>query len=158
MSQGAGGNRGRTLPLQINATIGRNSSQPPVAKRSSGAGAVSAFLRRRLDAQGEEGPETGSVWLAEALANSDAACRDLASLPNDGHWQCQPVSAYRFGHSLGELLSLSMPSLIDGLAAPARLQSQQLLVADPATRTQKGYGRRFEPEWLSCSYPQSSRS
>ncbi|MFN7899898.1 MAG: hypothetical protein ACK5N0_09590 [Synechococcaceae cyanobacterium] len=106
----------------------------------------------------EEGPEPGSAWLAEALANSDAAWRDLASQPNDGHWQYQPVSAYRFGHSLGGLLSLSMPSLIDGLAAPAKLQPQQLLVADPATRTEKDCSRRLEPEWLSCSYPQSSRS
>jgi hypothetical protein len=79
-----------------------------------------------------------TTWLAEALANSDAAWRDLASLPNYGHWNCQPVSAYSFGHSLGGLLSLSMPSLIDGLATPAKLQPQQLLVADPATSTEMG--------------------
>lgn len=72
--------------------------------------------------------------------------------------ECQSVSSYSFGHSLGGLLSLSMPSLIAGLATSAKLQPQHLPVADPATRTEKDCGWRLEPERLSCSFHQSSRS
>ena len=79
-----------------------------------------------------------TTWLSQALATSDAAWENLASLSVYAHWNNQPVSAYSFGHSLGGLLSLSTPSQIEGLATPPKLQPQQLLVADPATSTEMG--------------------
>ncbi|MEY3929458.1 MAG: hypothetical protein RLZZ516_1168 [Cyanobacteriota bacterium] len=78
-----------------------------------------------------------TTWLVNAVSQAEAALDDLAQLPPYRHWSTQPLSAYTFGHSLGGLLSLSIPSL-QGDQAPRRLQPRVVLAADPATSTTMG--------------------
>ena len=78
------------------------------------------------------------TWLATALSISDAAWNDLSSRPEYAHWRSQPISCDSFGHSLGGLISLSLPYQISRLAVQPTLQPKHLLVADPATSTEMG--------------------
>ena len=50
-------------------------------------------------------------WLANAAGLAEQAWRDLAREPQYQHWPSQPPAVYGFGHSLGGLLSLSLPAL-----------------------------------------------
>jgi hypothetical protein len=83
-------------------------------------------------------------WLASAIDQTEQAWSDLSQLPVHAHWNKQPILCYGFGHSLGGLLSLSLP---DGRAAresASALQPQLILTADPATSTEMAF-----PDWRS---------
>ena len=77
-------------------------------------------------------------WLRHAQTQTEAAWNDLASLPRYSHWGDGPDAFYGFGHSLGGLLSLSLPSRQADNAPPSRFQPKVILAADPATSTEMG--------------------
>jgi hypothetical protein len=70
--------------------------------------------------------------LANASVLAEQTWRDLAREPQYQHWPSQPPADYGFGHSLGGLLSLSLPALIGPVAA-IPWEPQVILVCDPAT-------------------------
>jgi hypothetical protein len=79
-------------------------------------------------------------WLAQALALVEAGWDDLAREPAYAHWrQAQPM-VYGFGHSLGGLLSLSLPWAVRHDPA-ARFQPRVIVVADPAAESEMGIPR-----------------
>lgn len=79
-------------------------------------------------------------WLANAMVLAEAAWRDLAREPHYQHWPKQPPAVYGFGHSLGGLLSLSLPSLptLLGAGAAQPWEAKVILACDPATSTEMG--------------------
>jgi len=77
-------------------------------------------------------------WLRHAQTQTEAAWNDLASMPRYSHWSQGPDAFHGFGHSLGGLLSLSLPSLQSDNAPPSRFQPTVILAADPATSTEMG--------------------
>lgn len=79
-------------------------------------------------------------WLANAAVLAEQAWRDLAREPQYQHWPSQPPAVYGFGHSLGGLLSLSLPALpaLIGPAAASPWEPQVILACDPATSTEMG--------------------
>ena len=79
-------------------------------------------------------------WLANAAVLAEQAWRDLAREPQYQHWPSQPPAVYGFGHSLGGLLSLSLPALpaLIGPAAARPWEPQVILACDPATSTEMG--------------------
>ena len=86
-----------------------------------------------------------TVWLRNALTLADKAWDDLAALPQYAHWRTNPVTVDGFGHSLGGLLCLCLPTLaapasgMGGEAPPSsRFQPRGILAADPATSTEMG--------------------
>ncbi|MBM5816536.1 MAG: hypothetical protein FJ083_08100 [Cyanobacteria bacterium K_Offshore_surface_m2_239] len=76
-------------------------------------------------------------WLRNALTLTENAWTDLSQEPSLAHWQSDAMEMYGFGHSLGGLLSLSIPSLTTP-EPPARFQPKAILAADPATSTEMG--------------------
>jgi hypothetical protein len=79
-------------------------------------------------------------WLAQALALVEAGWDDLATEPAYAHWrQAQPM-VYGFGHSLGGLLSLSLPWALRDEPA-ARFRPRVIVVADPAAASEMGIPR-----------------
>ncbi len=80
------------------------------------------------------------AWLAQAQALVEAGWDDLARQPAYGHWrQAQPM-VYGFGHSLGGLLSLSLPWALRHDPA-ARFRPRVIVVADPAAESEMGIPR-----------------
>jgi hypothetical protein len=79
-------------------------------------------------------------WLANAAVLAEQAWRDLAREPQYQHWPSQPPAVYGFGHSLGGLLSLSLPALpaLIGPDAARPWEPQVILACDPATSTEMG--------------------
>jgi hypothetical protein len=79
-------------------------------------------------------------WLANAAVLAEQAWRDLAREPQYQHWPSQPPAVYGFGHSLGGLLSLSLPALpaLIGPDAASPWEPQVILACDPATSTEMG--------------------
>ncbi len=79
-------------------------------------------------------------WLANAAVLAEQAWRDLAREPQYQHWPSQPPAVYGFGHSLGGLLSLSLPALpaLIGPNAASPWEPQVILACDPATSTEMG--------------------
>lgn len=76
-------------------------------------------------------------WLARAHALVEAGWDDLAREPAYAHWrQAQPM-VYGFGHSLGGLLSLSLPWALRDEPA-ARFRPRVIVVADPAAESEMG--------------------
>jgi hypothetical protein len=76
-------------------------------------------------------------WLAQAQALVEAGWDDLAREPAHAHWrQAQPM-VYGFGHSLGGLLSLSLPWALRHDPA-ARFRPRVIVVADPAAESEMG--------------------
>jgi hypothetical protein len=51
------------------------------------------------------------VWLRNGHHLAERAPADLAGRKENAHWQGQPPVVYGLGHSLGVLLSLSLPAL-----------------------------------------------
>lgn len=76
-------------------------------------------------------------WLANAMAQAEQALSDLSQEPRYAHWAHAPMESCCFGHSLGGLLGLSLPSLAPTQAGP-RLQPKVIVAADPATNTEMG--------------------
>ncbi|MFN6339231.1 MAG: hypothetical protein ACK41W_10995 [Cyanobacteriota bacterium] len=76
-------------------------------------------------------------WLRNAVALAENAWDDLARRPEYAHWANGPVATYGFGHSLGGLLSLSLPAL-RAENPSSRLPPRGILAADPATSTEMG--------------------
>lgn len=79
-------------------------------------------------------------WLAQALALVEAGWDDLARHPAYGHWQQAEPMVYGFGHSLGGLLSLSLPWALRDEPA-ARFRPRVIVVADPAAESEMGIPR-----------------
>jgi hypothetical protein len=80
------------------------------------------------------------LWLTQALALVEAGWDDLADQPGHAHWrQAQPM-VYAFGHSLGGLLSLSLPWALRDEPA-ARFRPRVIVVADPAAESEMGIPR-----------------
>ena len=76
-------------------------------------------------------------WLAQAQALVESGWDDLAGEPAYAHWrQAQPM-VYGFGHSLGGLLSLSLPWALRNEPA-ARFRPRVIVVADPAAASEMG--------------------
>ncbi len=76
-------------------------------------------------------------WLRNALTLTEQAWSDLSQEASHAHWATASMETYGFGHSLGGLLSLSIPSLTTP-EPPARFQPRAILAADPATSTEMG--------------------
>ncbi|MEA5443842.1 hypothetical protein [Cyanobium gracile] len=80
------------------------------------------------------------AWLAQALALVEAGWDDLARERAYAHWrQAQPM-VYGFGHSLGGLLSLSLPWALRH-EPDARFRPRVIVVADPAAESEMGIPR-----------------
>lgn len=77
-------------------------------------------------------------WLASAIDQTERAWSDLGRLPAYAHWGRQPDLCCGFGHSLGGLLSLSLPYGLANRESASALQPQLILTADPATSTEMG--------------------
>jgi hypothetical protein len=76
-------------------------------------------------------------WLHNAVTLAESAWNDLAHDPRYTHWANSPVAAYGFGHSLGGLLSLCLPSLTS-ITTASRLAPRVIVASDPATSTEMG--------------------
>jgi hypothetical protein len=76
-------------------------------------------------------------WLHNAVTLAESAWNDLARDPRYAHWPCSPVAVYGFGHSLGGLLTLSLPSLKSTTTA-SRFTPRVIVASDPATSTEMG--------------------
>jgi hypothetical protein len=76
-------------------------------------------------------------WLHNAVTLAEGAWNDLARDPRYGHWASSPVAVYGFGHSLGGLLTLSLPSL-EAKATAGRFAPRVIVASDPATSTEMG--------------------
>lgn len=76
-------------------------------------------------------------WLHNAVMLAESAWNDLASDPSYAHWASSPVAVYGFGHSLGGLLTLSLPSL-ESESKASRFAPRVIVAADPATSTEMG--------------------
>jgi hypothetical protein len=79
-------------------------------------------------------------WLAQALALVEAGWDDLAREPAYAHWRQAKPMVYGFGHSLGGLLSLSLPWALRHEPA-ARFRPRVIVVADPAAASEMGIPR-----------------
>lgn len=81
-----------------------------------------------------------SLPLANAAGLAEQNWRGLAREPQYQHWPSQPPAVYGFGHSLGGLLSLSLPALpaLIGPDAASPWEPQVILACDPATSTEMG--------------------
>ncbi|MEA5412962.1 hypothetical protein VB737_14415 [Synechococcus sp. BA-120 BA3] len=79
-------------------------------------------------------------WLTQALALVEAGWDDLSREPAYGHWQGAQPMVYGFGHSLGGLLSLSLPWALRHDPA-ARFRPRVIVVADPAAASEMGIPR-----------------
>lgn len=79
-------------------------------------------------------------WLANAMVLAESAWHDLAREAPYQHWPNRPEAVYGFGHSLGGLLSLSLPSLptLLGPGAAPPWEAKVILACDPATSTEMG--------------------
>jgi hypothetical protein len=77
------------------------------------------------------------VWLNQALALVEAGWDDLARQPPYAHWRQARPMVYGFGHSLGGLLSLSLPWALRHEPA-ARFRPRVIVVADPAAESEMG--------------------
>lgn len=76
-------------------------------------------------------------WLEQAISLVDQAFDDLGSRDEFRHWAEQPLQPAAFGHSLGGLLALSLPSAYCH-RRDQRFAPTQVLVADPAASTEMG--------------------
>ena len=76
-------------------------------------------------------------WLHNAVMLAESAWNDLARDPRYAHWASSPVAVYGFGHSLGGLLTLSLPSLKSTTTA-SRFVPRVIVASDPATSTEMG--------------------
>jgi hypothetical protein len=76
-------------------------------------------------------------WLHNAVKLAESAWNDLARDPRYAHWATSPVAVYGFGHSLGGLLTLSLPSLTSTTTA-SRFAPRVIVASDPATSTEMG--------------------
>ena len=79
-------------------------------------------------------------WLTQALALVEAGWDDLADQPAHAHWRQAQPKVYGFGHSLGGLLSLSLPWALRDEPA-ARFRPRVIVVADPAAESEMGIPR-----------------
>ncbi|WP_156796619.1 hypothetical protein [Cyanobium sp. PCC 7001] len=79
-------------------------------------------------------------WLEMAIDRVDGAWADLSGLDDFRHWAGQCVQPVAFGHSLGGLLALSLPSAYRH-RADQRFAPSQVLVADPAASSEMGIPR-----------------
>jgi hypothetical protein len=79
-------------------------------------------------------------WLEMAIDRVDGAWADLSRLDDFRHWSGQPLHPVAFGHSLGGLLALSLPSGYRH-RADQRFAPRQVLVADPAASSEMGIPR-----------------
>lgn len=79
-------------------------------------------------------------WLEQAISLVDQAFDDLGRLDDFRHWAEQPLEPAAFGHSLGGLLALSLPSAYRH-RPEQRFAPAQVLVADPAASTEMGIPR-----------------
>jgi hypothetical protein len=76
-------------------------------------------------------------WLHNAVTLAESAWNDLARDPRYAHWASSPVAVYGFGHSLGGLLTLSLPSL-ESTTSASRFAPRVIVASDPATSTEMG--------------------
>ena len=79
-------------------------------------------------------------WLSQAIALADGGWNDLAGRPAYAHWKLARPQAYGFGHSLGGLLSLSLPWALHANPG-ARFLPRVVVAADPAANSEMGIPR-----------------
>jgi hypothetical protein len=79
-------------------------------------------------------------WLSDAIALAEGGWNDLAKEPAYAHWKQARPQAYGFGHSLGGLLTLSLPWALRHDPG-GRFLPRVIVTADPAADSEMGIPR-----------------
>ena len=76
-------------------------------------------------------------WLANAITLTEEAWEYLCQQERYSHWNQETLDTFAFGHSLGGLIALSLPSALKD-SPNNRFFPKQIVTADPAPSTEMG--------------------
>jgi len=84
-------------------------------------------------------------WLKNAVSMTENAWEYLCKQDQYSHWNEQELDTFTFGHSLGGLIALSLPSYFKEHSPKNRFLLQKIVVADPTPNTENGI-----PKFVVC--------